>query len=414
MPAFQYTALRSGGRKVSGTVEATDSSAAAAVLREQGNFILELNANRTAAARAAEGATEANGTGGVDITLRGLMPIRARDTVFVFQQLALMLRSGLTLLQSLQVCRDQCSHPRLARVLERLANAVRTGSSLSQAMGAEGRVFSQVAVQLVRTAEATGELDTTLERIAEQLDRKLDLQNSLLTSLVYPTIVMLSAIGVVIFLAVYAIPRFQRFLANRNVALPATTQAMMDVVGFLRDNGIAVLAGAGAVSGIVLAVYLTATGRRRFHALFLRLPVVGKLLTSAAMAQLGRTLSALLRSGVTVLEGLRIVKDSTGNRALAAHLEGAADRVLRGQTVSQALRGRLVPRLVSEVVHTGEMSGSLDTVCDELGSYYTRDLEKRIRRLTALFEPAMILVVGGIVGFVYFSFFQVLFQLSAR
>jgi type IV pilus assembly protein PilC len=314
----------------------------------------------------------------------------------------------------LQVCRDQYSKPRLARVLDRLATSVQSGSSLSQAMASERRVFSRVAVQLVRTAEATGELDEILERIATHLERKLDLRNALLTSLIYPSLVLLAAIGCVIFLSVSVIPRFSGFLQARRLALPPSTQLLMDIVGFLNANGLWVVIGFGGLVGASVAVYFTRSGRHVIHRVFLSVPVVRRVLTSALMAHVGRTLAALLRSGVTVLDGLRILRDSTGNRAMAAHIDRAADQVLRGRTVSQALRGPLVPRLVTEVIHTGEMSGSLDAVCDELGAYYSRDLEKRIKRLAALFEPAMILVVGGTVGFVYFAFFQVLFQLSAR
>ncbi len=409
MPIYQYTTLDEAGRHIEGRLEAADVAAAAAQLRERSLFIVKIApAEETAATPAAD----ADGLDSLRKTYRYVKPVRTRDVVFFFRQAASMIRAGMTLLQALDVVRSQCANARLALAVARMHAAVTAGTSLSKAMAAEGRYFPEIAAKLTEAAEATGELDTTLDRVADHLERRMETRNNLITSLIYPTLVVLLSTGVVIFLVTFVIPKLAVLFRRRQAALPGTTQALLDIAAFMQNYGIFILVFlAAGTTAAVLAKRSRQFGRS-FDRALLSVPIIGKLLVAAAMAQMGKTLAALLRSGVTLLESLRITGNTTKNRAIAAQFESAAEKVLHGNELAGSLCSGVIPPFVSRMVTVGERTGSLDMVFDEIGDFYDGELRSRIRQMNALFEPTVIVVVGGVVGFVYFAFFQALFQVA--
>ncbi len=432
MGLYAYNALDTGGREVAGVIEADDPPAAAAALRRRLLFVVDLvpadggePAGAAGAPAVAAGAERGGtGTGGAAASTRrtapglqggllSLLPVRTRDVVFFFRQLALMLRTGLTLLSALEVAREQCTKRRLERAVEDIAASVRGGQPFSRALARRPDLFPDVATRLVETAEASGELDLILDRIASQMERRLELRTSLVTSLIYPTVVVALSVGVVAFLVTKVIPKFAAYFERRAVPLPPATRMLLDVASFLGAHGPKILVAGAAAAGLVLAVRATAAGRQAVDRGVLFVPVVGALLRTAAMAQLARTLAVLLKSGLTLLDSLRIVGRTVSNAALTAHVERAAEDVLRGRDLASSIREpALIPPLVAQVVAVGERSGTLDQVLEEVGEHYDRELQVRIKRMSALFEPLVVLVVGGLVGFVYFAFFQAVFQLA--
>jgi type IV pilus assembly protein PilC len=412
MPAFAYKAMAADGAGRTGVSQAPDVHAAAGALRAEGLLILEIRE------------VSLRGVGGLWRRLRSaevrtprliesLRPVSRRDIVRFFRQMAMMLRSGLPLLHATEVFRDQCSNPRLARAVGRIASRLLAGESLSAALAQEPRLFSPLAVRMIATGEVTGELDTILERLAAQIEQDAELRNSLMTSLTYPALVVVITVGVVTFLVTSVIPKFMHFLESRNAALPATTQLLMDITTFLNTYGPWIGA---ALLAVLLAVAGLATTRRGRYAIdrtVLSIPLLGRLLTLAFVAHFGRTLALLLRSGVQVMDGLKILGESVANKAFAAEIQKAEAAVLRGQPLSQGLRARIIPSILPELVSTGEVAGTLDTVLEELGVYHEQRLQREIKWMATLIEPAVILIVGSVVGFVYIAFFQALYQMSS-
>lgn len=428
MLLFHYIALDEGGQELKGSVEASDVRSAAVLLRRQGLFVVALNPPRPLQApspisKAIEGAASTpegdppdEGTGDIIGPLRRglgrLRPIRDRDRILFLQQAALMLRSGLTLLQCLEETVKTTSKPRFAAVLARMSQAIQSGKSFSQAMAEGGKAFPPIVIKLVESAEASGEMDVVLDQLAVYLDRKAQVRANLLTSLTYPSVVVLVTIGVVTFLVVKVIPRFARFFAARQATLPWSTQFLLDLAGFVNRYGLFIVAGLLIILSSGVAAYMSPRGRPIFDRALLMLPVIGKLLKAGAMAHFGRTLSILLRSGVTLLESLQIVQGIIGNRAMAGCIERAAEQILGGRDLAAGLRHPVIPPLVPQVVAVGERTGALVHVLEELGQFYDRQLQSLTKQMSALIEPVLILIIGGIVGFVYFAFFQALFRLS--
>jgi type IV pilus assembly protein PilC len=331
--------------------------------------------------------------------------------VFLFRELALMTRSGVTLLKALEVCGSRRAEGPAASLADRLGERIRAGKSLSQAMAAEPRLLG-LAIRLVESGEATGDLAAVLDRIADVIERRATLRRNLLTSLAYPTIVLVVAIAVGTFLVVGIVPKFVTFFMQRGTALPWTTQTLLDTSVWVRENGLYVLAAAVVLAGAGVFAHATRRGRLALHRTALSVPIVGRLWQVASFAQISWTLGELLKSGVGLLESIRITAASVGNRALGEHLGGTADRILGGEPLSKGLEHALVPPVVPSLVAAGEASGAMTEVLSELARFYHRDLELRIRRMSSLIEPALILVVGSMVGFVYLAFFQALMQMA--
>lgn len=412
MPNFRYTALDGQGNEVRGSLDAADPRAAAAALRDRTLFPMQIDAlapgSKTAGLQ--ETVTESSRVR----LFAWLLPITSRDLVLFLRQLGLMLRTGLTLLQGLEVCRDQTNKPRLARVIDRVAVDVQAGVSLSDALAAWPRYFPVFVVKLIESAEASGELDTTLERAAVHLERRAELRARLISSLIYPAVVVLTSIAVAAFLVLKVIPQFAKFFQRRGAQLPWATQMLVDISGWLLRYGPYLLTGLLLLAGVLTVAYLTRRGRLAIHRGLLTIPVIGGLLAAGAMAQFSQTLSVLLSSGLPLLASLKITADVIGNLAISGKVRTAADDILRGQDLSRSLRGPVIPGIVTQVVAVGEQTGALHQVLDELGRYYDELLQAKIRRMSALIEPVMILILGGMVGFVYFAFFQAVVQLASN
>lgn len=404
MTIFQYAALDAQGFEQSGSIEAEDPRAAAQLLRGKGLYVVTI---RDAAAMPTRPDLD------VLAQFKELLPVGTFDLVFFFQQMALMLRSGLTLLEALDTAQTIAQSGRLAAAIGRVNQAVRSGERLSEAMAKEKAIFPPLAVQLIKSAEASGELDQALERIAQDLDRRADIKRNLMTALMYPAIVVLAAVGVSGFLVVGVIPKMARFLERKGNALPSATRNLLDLSKFIQQWGWLIAIVLLALIVLLAFAYSRPQGRLKIDRILLKLPKVGHSLQTASVTQLSWSLASLLKSGVTLLESLKITADLIPNQAIAQVVVEAQARILAGRDLSSSLDSPLLPKLVPQMAAIGERTGSLDGVMQELGAYYQRELALQIKRMTAMIEPVMTLLIGGMVGYVYYAFFQALFGLSA-
>ena len=279
MPAFQYAAIDRQGGDVKGQLDAPDKHAAAASLRSQALFPTGLERAKLAEF---EEALSSEGDASLGHSIAGLLPVKTHDRVFFLQQLALMLRTGITLLQALEICQEQSSKRQLAQSIQRMIDSIQTGKSLSQAMAAERRLFSRMTIKLVECSEASGEVD----QAARYLEQQAQLIGQLVNSLIYPVVVILTAIAVGTFLVVKVIPKFAAFLSRQQVKLPWSTQLLMDLSTFLTKYGLMILAVCIATAVAIAIVYTTNRGRLVIDRFMLRVPVVGGLLTVAASKML--------------------------------------------------------------------------------------------------------------------------------
>lgn len=401
MPNFQFKARDAAGRTQAGTLEAASPTVVAQSLRRRGWSVVAV----TPAAAEISAADLLH-----QINPMTHMPPRSIDIELSCKQLTVMLRGGLTLLTGLNALTKQTGRLTLRKIWEQTATRIQAGASFADAM-AEAKVFPELLVQLVRVGEQTGDLETSLERAADTMEARRRLKGSLLTALAYPMLVFVAAIGVTAFMVVGVIPKLQAFLQGMGRQLPAMTQMLVDI-----SNGARTYAPHAGIGLLILTVgfvllYCHPLGRVQVDRRMLRIPVLGHLVRTAATASFSRALGILLRSGITLLEGLRTSEQLLHNRYLAGRISAARQAVMQGGTLAEPLAEPYAfAPLLSRMVAVGESAGTMDDVLDEVARFHEQQLQAAIRQLSAIVEPLIIVVVGGIVGFVYIAFFMALFS----
>lgn len=407
MAKFKYIALDNSGKERKGNIQTLDANMAIATLKQQGLFVVKIN-----------NVDGQDGKGlGKEFDLSSLNKYRSvsrTQLVFFFKQLSFMLRAGLPVLQALQLSQTQVSSGRLKLVIGEMIADIENGSPLSKAMEKHSDVFPVIAVNLMVAGESTGSLDTVANRLATHLEKKAALRAQTINAMIYPAVVILVAIGVVVFLVWKIIPKFAQFLLGRGKKLPDSTQFLIDASDFALKYGLFFLVAFILTIVMLVLAYQTPQGRMKLDSFALKIPVIGKLLSHGAMAELTWSLSMMLRSGLTAFEGMKICGKVIANRLISSRLYHASEQILTGRDIASSLKHRAIPDLVTQMTAVGEKTGTLDSVLQEVGTFYEEQLQTGVKRMSAMIEPALILIIGGIVGFVYYAFFQALFSLVSR
>lgn len=402
MPRYRFVARDAEGREQRGTREAASEALVLEQLHAGG--LLALDVERTG-----PGAESAAAIGSQGFGLWRLLRPRALDVELGLQQIAFMLKSGLSLLAALRTAAAQSARRSMARVWTLVGERIQMGVSLSEALSAH-RCFPRLAVAMVSVGEQTGVLDEALLRAAAAMERRRNLSTSVRTALLYPSIVLFMALGVVAFLVIGLIPKLAKMLQAFGRHLPAITQALLDVSAFLHAHTLQGAIGVAAAAGAIAAFYAWPPGRVAVDRILLSVPIVGGVLRLSATAGVARNLGALLESGVRITEGLAVLDPLLRNRYVAGRVAAAREQVLQGGRLSEPLseRAAFLPML-SSMVAVGETSGALDEALDHVARFHEMRLEAVVRRLNVLVEPIIVIVVGGIVGFVYLAFFLALY-----
>ena len=401
MPIFSYVGRDVAGRPQRGTQEAPSAAAVANALRQRGWLVLEV--------RSADAEPPSAGSVLRKSNPFYWLPPRSLDIELSLQQMSVMLRSGLTLLATLKTLAEHSTRQSMQVVWEKVAQRIQQGTSLADAMSRH-RCFGHMVMQLVRVGEQTGTLEKVVGRAADTLERRRLLVVQLLTALTYPAIVFVAAIGVTVYMLVGVIPQLKIFLSALGRALPPITQRLLDVSDFVETQGPAIGIGILATLAVLVMIYLWPPGRMFLDRLFLRLPLIGRLLRLAATAQFAHGLGVILESGITLVEGLRTVELLHRNQYVSRQVAEARNAVIRGSGLAGPLgNGISFMPMLPQMVAVGETAGTLDEVLREVAKFHETQLQSAIRRLSTLIEPAVVVVVGGIVGFVYIAFFVAMF-----
>ena len=406
MPEFSYIARDASGQPQSGVLTAETPSQLTAQLRGRGWVVMDI------APAAGPGVSVA----GVlrRCHPRYWLPATRLDVELGLHQLATMLRSGLTLLSSLNTAAEQARRPAMANVWRQVARQVEDGSTLAEALGSHRRLFPPMVVQLVNVGEQSGSLDLVMKRAATHLERRRMLRVSMMTALMYPAFVLVAAMGVTAFMVVSLIPKLQKFLVGRGRRLPPMSQMLVDFSTWINGHGTAILAGVLAVLVGCLVLYRWPRARARIDRGLLRVPILGNLFRLAGTATVARGLAILLESGIALLAALQTIQALLPNRAMQRRVETARSSVMEGGTLAEGLLqgGEFAPML-GRMTAVGEATGTLGPVLNEVADYHESQLAVVVRRFSALIEPVTIVIVGGIVGFVYVAFFLALFSVAA-
>lgn len=379
-------------------VEAADRTGALAAARREGGVVLGLREGGAKTRRRRRG---------------GWLPMKKQEQETGLRQIAAMLKSGLPLLDALRTAADPGGGGgRSPRTWGDVADGIERGRSLAEAMEETGK-FDTYTLALTRVGEQSGELDTTLVQAADALEKRRENRALVVNALFYPVTVGLLTAGVVWFMMTKVIPQMRDFIAEGEGELPEVTQALISVSDWIGRNGPAVLTWAAGAAVLWWLVRRTAAGREWTDALLLRVPLTGKILRLATTATLARSLSILLESGLTLMDGLEVARGLFRNRRISRRLAESRERIMRGSSFASTLEGakEFMPML-ARMAATGEATGTLGTALAGVADFHEAQLKTAIRRFGMLVEPVLIFIVGGIVGFVYVAFFMALFSLA--
>lgn len=401
MAGFRFEAVDAAGRHESGVLEADTPRQARAQLRARGLLPIQV-----------EGLLQRAAPGAVPARQRG-RALPAAELALATRQLATLLGAGLTVSETLDAAIEQSELATAKRVLAGVRGEVLAGASLSAAMARYPATFSELFRTIVSAGEDSGKLPTVLERLADYIEARNALRRRVGIAFIYPALVTLVSILVVTGLLTYVVPQVVAVFENSHQTLPWLTTALIAVSGFLRAWG-------GWLLGLLAGgAFLFSRGlrrpalRRRWHATLLRLPLAGRLMRALNTTRLASTLAILVGSGVPLLTALQAATGVVGNLPMREAVESMRDRVREGGSLSRAIAASgLFPPVMTHLVASGERSGQLAPMLDRVAEQQTRELDSRVMTLTALLEPALILIMGGVVLTIVLAILLPIFEMN--
>jgi len=404
VPAFEYQALDPAGRTRKGVTEGDTARSVRSQLRSEGLVPLELR-------EIVESSTTTKGAR--PSSSRAAGGIHALDLALATRQMATLARAGLPVEEWLATVARQSEKQKVRNILSAVRTRVMEGHSLAQALGGFPRVFPEIYRSTVAAGEASGHLHLVLERLADYLENRHALRQKVMLALIYPAILTLVALGVTVGLIVYVVPEVVKVFDGLDQELPALTRLLIGTSDFLRAYGLHALVALGILAAIVARWLRKPGSRMRFDRLLLRLPLFGRLVRGLNTARFARTLSILAASGVPLLEALRTGGEVIGSRPMRAAVEDASLRIREGRGIGQALEetGYFAPVIV-HLIRSGESSGRLTEMLERAAENQEQEVESRISVSMGLFEPLLILTMGGIVLAIVLAILLPIFELN--
>lgn len=376
------------GEVVTRTIEAPGVNEARARLEREGFRVFNVTPPKTT------GVTALTRFGG-----RGGQPkVKASDFLLFNQQLAALVRAGIPILQAISMLRKRAASARLRAVLGDVEDQIRGGSALSQAFASQGTIFPRIYTASILAGERSGALDEVLLRYVTYMRRNVALRRKIRGALAYPLFLLFASACMVTFLTVYVVPRMSDLFAGFGTELPTVTQIVLGLSKWLSSN--VIWFGPLFIGGTV-ALFLwsrTEFGRLKVDSLLLKVPLAGNLVIQLSIAQATRSLATLLAGGITLVESWEIAAESITNRELRRRSSAILPMIREGRTFTESLEvARWVPLLAIDMIGIGERSGSLREMLDEVAVFYDAESEVRLEQLTTTLEPAILVVMGGIV-----------------
>jgi type IV pilus assembly protein PilC len=396
MAAYVFKAMDITGAKATGEVEADSRQSVADQLKARGLIVLDI---------------EAKG-GSKEITLGFGNKVKPADLTIMTRQLSTMVSSGMTILRSLYVLEAQTESKALAEVLVKVRKDVEAGLPLSDALERHPKIFSPLFVAMTRAGETGGLLESSLLRIADQLEAEDSLRRQVKSAMMYPAVVLAFAFIVLIGLVVFIVPVFVGVFEQFGGDLPAITKLTVGLSNLMTQRWYLLIAGAAGAVWAFRRWKASDKGRGQWDALRLRTPFkIGDIVQKISLARWSRTLSALVTAGVPLLQALDITAKTAGNRVVENAMGDVIESVKRGGTIAGPLKSAPVfPGMVTHMVGVGEETGALDQMLTKIADFYEDQVNASVKSLTSILEPVMLVVVGGIVGFIVISMDLPLFK----
>lgn len=418
MPKFAYVAMNEKGVEVSGTINAENTIAAINQIREMGYFPTSVAAQKKKKGEAAEGEKE----GGFSFQIRFLSKktVKSKILALFTRQLATLIDAGLPLLKALRVLETQQKPGPLKDALLAMGSSVEGGSTFSESLGNQPKIFNKLFVNMVRAGEAGGVLEVVLNRMAEFLEKSEKLKSKVKSAMIYPTAVITVAGGVLGFLMTYVVPKFKEIFDGFDTTLPTPTAILIGVSHWIKSNlyythppyvGVLILLPVGLFFAFK-AVSKTNKGRFTLDTAKLNAPLFGTLIRKIAIARFSRTLGTLITSGVPILQALNIVRETSGNEVISKAIGNVHDSIREGESIAAPLKEtKVFTPMVISMIEVGEETGKLPDMLMRIADTYDEDVDTAVAGITSVIEPVLIVFLAVMVGFIVISLFLPLIKL---
>jgi len=400
MPEFQYKARDTQGRSRTGVLEADNQAVVLERLRTSQLMPIEIKQKKGANLSA-------------DIRIPGITDrIALKDVAVGSRQLSTMINAGLPLLRALTVMTEQTENKALAKTWDQVRQDVQVGASFSAALQKHPKAFNQLYVAMVKAGETGGVLDSVLLRVADTLEKQVELRNKVKSAMTYPVMVAILVFLILMAILLFVVPTFQELYAGLGGTLPVPTRILLFLSKVVQRFFVFVILGLVGAGFLFRRSIATEKGRAVFDRVKLKMPIFGQLFRKVAMSRFARTLGVLMKSGVPVLQSIEITQDTVGNKVVAAALGDVQTSVREGETIAGPLsRHPVFPPMVVQMLAVGEETGAVDNMLEKVADFYDSEVDATVQSLTSLIEPLLIAVLGAVVGGILISLYLPMFQL---
>lgn len=412
MPMYAYKGIAASGKNITGVKDADSPKTLRQVLRKDGVLVTSFELSK--GGKAAKEANAKKGGLSRDVDLGGVFGgVKKADVANFTRQMATLLKAGIPLAEALGALVDQVTNIRLKTPLAEVRTMVNEGSSLADALAKHPRIFDELYVSMVRAGEVAGNLDEVLARLADFLEGAQKLKSKVQSAMIYPMVMVFVTVGIIGVLMVKVIPEITSMFTQQGKTLPINTRILIAVSGFMGGHWKAILMAMIAFGVLFVKWKGTKDGKQTWHRFVLKLPVVGQLVRTINVSRFARTLGTMLESGVPMLRALDTSKQIVANVILQQAIEDAKRAVTEGESLAQTLKksGQFPPTMI-HMVAVGERAGQLEQMLERVATTYESEVDVKLGRLTALLEPLILVVMGGVVAFIVFSILQPIMDLG--
>src|SRR5947199_2288662 len=411
MPTFQYEAMDHTGREVKDTIDASTQEEAQQLIRQKGFFVTKI-AERAKKAKQRAAAKKVGRKKKKSFTIG---KISTKQLCTFTRQLSTLQDAGLPILRSLKILEGQCKPGVLKNSLGDVIEDIESGQTLSEAFAKHPKAFDRLYCNMIKAGEAGGALEAILQRLADFKEKAQSLKRKIKGAMVYPIVVIFVACVIVGFILYFIIPKFESIFKDFGVPLPKMTIYLIEASHFLIKYFYIVFLAPLFVWIFIKLLYRNRTGAYVCDRIKLMIPVMGAIVEKSTVARTTRTLGTLVQSGVPILESLNIVRDTAGNAGFERAFSRIYEGIREGETIAQPLReARICDDIVVNMIDVGEETGDLDTMPNKIADNYDEEVEALVESLVSLLEPIMIVVLGGIIGFIVIALFLPLIPLIQK
>ncbi len=389
MPVYNYKAINDKGESIKGAISAESVKIASDRLRKGGIYLSSIK--------------EASGSRRSSVSLPW-NSVSISELAVMTRQFSTLISSGLPLETSLVALYEQTDDQKLKGILSQVRSRVSEGSSLHAALEEHESAFSDLYVSMVRAGEASGTLDVVLDRLADFLEKQLELTSKIRGAMIYPAIMFVVGLGVLVFMMTFVIPKVADIFEASNKALPFITVVLIGASDFLRENSVFLLVFLAAVLFFAHRYVRTPSGKKVYDRFSLRIPVLGKMSSKVMISRFTRTLATLLSSGIPLLESIRVSESVMGNSLYVDSIRDVRVKVAEGAAFGGCLgQAGIFPPLMVRMVSVGEEAGKMEVMLSKVADMYDTEVDGMLATLTSLLEPVMILIMGVVMGFIVFA-----------